>query len=95
MGEMGKIPWHFFKIPRLFPDLEKFLFFPDISLTRGNPDTFAIAEMVDVNLDSRSRSSVSRQLDALTVGVSGLDESTEEAIPKSVVYYFPQVLLVV
>ena len=37
MGQMTKIPWHFFKIPWLFPDLEKILFFPDISLTRGNP----------------------------------------------------------
>ena len=35
---MAKIPWHFFKIPWQFPDLEKFLFFPDFSLTRGNPD---------------------------------------------------------
>ena len=34
---MAKIPWHFFKIPWLFPDLEKILFFPDISLTCGNP----------------------------------------------------------
>ena len=34
---MAKIPWHFFKIPWQFPDLEKFLFFPDFSLTRGNP----------------------------------------------------------
>ena len=37
MGQKAKIPWHFFKIPWLFPDLEKILFFPDISLTRGNP----------------------------------------------------------
>ena len=37
MGQMDKIPWHFFKIPWLFPDLEKILLFPDISLTRGNP----------------------------------------------------------
>ena len=34
---MAKIPWHFFKIPWQFPDLEKILFFPDFSLTRGNP----------------------------------------------------------
>ena len=34
---MVKIPWHFFKIPWQFPDLEKILFFPDFSLTRGNP----------------------------------------------------------
>ena len=39
-----KIPWHFpdigqmAKIPWQFPDLEKILFFPDFSLTRGNPD---------------------------------------------------------
>ena len=32
---MAKIPWHFFKIPWQFPDLEKILFFPDFSLTRG------------------------------------------------------------
>ena len=37
IGEMAKIPWHFFKIPWQFPDLEKILFFPDFSLTRGNP----------------------------------------------------------
>ena len=37
MGQMAKIPRHFFKIPWLFPNLEKILFFPDISLTRGNP----------------------------------------------------------
>ena len=36
---MAKIPWHFFKIPWQFPDLEKILFFPDFSLTRGNPAT--------------------------------------------------------
>ena len=36
MGQMAKIPWHFFKIPD-FPNLEKILFFPDISPTRGNP----------------------------------------------------------
>ena len=35
--QMAKIPWHFFKIPWQFPDLEKILFFPDFSLTRGNP----------------------------------------------------------
>ena len=35
---MAKIPSHFFKIPWQFPDLEKNLFFPDFSLTRGNPD---------------------------------------------------------
>ena len=35
---MAKIPWHFFKIPWQFPDLEKILFFPDFSLTRGNPE---------------------------------------------------------
>ena len=34
---MDKIPWHFFKIPWQFPDMEKILFFPDFSLTRGNP----------------------------------------------------------
>ena len=38
---MAKIPWHFFKIPWQFPDLEKILFFPDFSLTRGNPETGA------------------------------------------------------
>ena len=38
IGQMVKIPWHFFKIPWQFPDLEKILFFPDFSLTRGNPD---------------------------------------------------------
>ena len=32
MGQMTKIPWLFFKIPWLFHDLEKILFFPDISL---------------------------------------------------------------
>ena len=37
IGQMVKIPWHFFKIPWQFPDLEKILFFPDFSLTRGNP----------------------------------------------------------
>ena len=37
IGQMDKIPWHFFKIPWQFPDLEKILFFPDFSLTRGNP----------------------------------------------------------
>ena len=37
IGQMAKIPWHFFKIPWQFPDLEKILFFPDFSLTRGNP----------------------------------------------------------
>ena len=38
IGQMVKIPWHFFKIPWQFPDLEKILFFPDFSLTRGNPE---------------------------------------------------------
>ena len=39
----NKIPWQFpdmtemAKIPWLFPDVEKILFFPDISLTHGNP----------------------------------------------------------
>ena len=37
IGQMAKIPWHFSKIPWQFPDLEKILFFPDFSLTRGNP----------------------------------------------------------
>ena len=37
IGQMAKIPWHFFKIPWQFPDLEKILFFPDFSLTRDNP----------------------------------------------------------
>ena len=37
IDQMAKIPWHFFKIPWQFPDLEKILFFPDFSLTRGNP----------------------------------------------------------
>ena len=37
ISQMAKIPWHFFKIPWQFPDLEKILFFPDFSLTRGNP----------------------------------------------------------
>ena len=37
MSQMAKIPRHFFKILRLFPDMEKILFTPDISLTRGNP----------------------------------------------------------
>ena len=36
IGQMAKIPSNFFKIPRQFPDLEK-MFFPDNSLTRGNP----------------------------------------------------------
>ena len=40
IGQMAKIPWHFFKIPWQFPDLEKILFFPDFSLTRGNPWSF-------------------------------------------------------
>ena len=38
MGQISKIPWHFFKIP--WPG-ENFVFprqFPDNSLTRGNPD---------------------------------------------------------
>ena len=39
IGQMDKIPRHFFKIPWQFPDLEKILFFPDFSLTRGNPDS--------------------------------------------------------
>ena len=39
IDQMAKIPWHFFKIPWQFPDLEKILFFPDFSLTRGNPAT--------------------------------------------------------
>ena len=39
MGQMAKIP-------RLFPDLEKFLFLPNISLARGNPDEwFAETEL--------------------------------------------------
>ena len=29
ISQMAKIPWHFFKIPWQFPDLEKILFFPD------------------------------------------------------------------
>ena len=37
IGRLAKIPWHFFKIPWLFPGLEKILFFPYISLARGNP----------------------------------------------------------
>ena len=40
MGQMAKIPWYFFKIPWLFPDLEKILFFPDISPARSNPGLF-------------------------------------------------------
>ena len=42
MGQMAKIPWLFSKLSDIFskfpdfPDLEKILFFPDISLTRGN-----------------------------------------------------------
>ena len=43
---MAKIPWHFFKIPWQFPDLEKILFFPDFSLTRGNPERQFIAELI-------------------------------------------------
>ena len=38
MGQMLNLPDIFFKIPRQFPDLKKILFFPDLSLTRGNPD---------------------------------------------------------
>ena len=38
MCQMAKFPWHLFKIPWLFPDLEKILFFSDISLMRGNPE---------------------------------------------------------
>ena len=38
IGQMAKIPWHFFKIPWQFPDLEeKFCFSLNFSLTRGNP----------------------------------------------------------
>ena len=44
---MAKIPWHFFKIPWQFPDLEKNLFFPDFSLTRGNP-VYNVKERGDV-----------------------------------------------
>ena len=40
ISQMAKIPWHFFKIPWQFPDLEKILFFPDFSLTRGNPEEY-------------------------------------------------------
>ena len=36
--KLPKFPDIFFKIPWQFPDLEKILFFPDFSLTRGNPD---------------------------------------------------------
>ena len=37
MSQMAKIPWHFLKSSWLFPDMEKILLFPVISLTPGNP----------------------------------------------------------
>ena len=41
----GQNSWHFFKIPWQFPDLEKILFFPDFSLTRGNPDNLHLIKV--------------------------------------------------
>ena len=49
IGQMVKIPWHFFKIPWQFPDLEKILFFPDFSLTRGNPVWWCLNEIYALN----------------------------------------------
>ena len=49
IGQMAKIPWHFFKIPWQFPDLEKILFFPDFSLTRGNPENMTDREIHHIN----------------------------------------------
>ena len=52
MGQIAKIPWHFLKIPWIFPDLEKILF----SLTRGNPVFSAVGSIRAVKcLDEQPR----------------------------------------
>ena len=53
MGQMAKFPRHFFKIPWLFPDLEKILFFPNIPLTCGNPVIFCPKYILHWNWISR------------------------------------------
>ena len=49
MGQMAKIP-------RLFPDLEKILFFPDIFLTRGNPALALLETFCALTLNSATES---------------------------------------
>ena len=51
ISQMAKIPWHFFKIPWQFPDLEKILFFPDFSPTRGNPEIVQVHKTACDGLD--------------------------------------------
>ena len=60
IGQMAKIPWHFFKIPWQFPDLEKILFFPGFSLTRGNPEQVIRKSKIILHLTTKVKDLVVR-----------------------------------
>ena len=57
IGQMAKIPWHFFKIPWQFPDLEKILFFPWLF-----PDTWQPWKIIRLLTWRRRWSKLSRKL---------------------------------